>query len=161
MIGLSSLLSYVSYALYASMLNLIQLGTAVGAGLDIVECHYGYGHHRYYIDGPAYDRVAYYSYGEWIQTFATLMWTKISICFFLSRIPATKVLRTPLFIAITVLFISNLVLTLLWILQCIPVQATWDLTISGKCFTKSQLLEIILAQGGKLSSLNAIPKLTR
>ena len=160
MIGLSSLLSYASCAFYASMLTSMQLGTAVGAGLDIVEFHYGYGHHRYYIDGPAYDRVVYYSYGEWIQTFATLMWTKISICFFLSRIPATKVLRTPLFIAIIVLFISNLILTLLWILQCIPVQATWDLTISGKCFTKSQLLEIILAQGSKLPSLACNTKLT-
>lgn len=133
----------------------------MGAGLDFVEFHYGYGHHRYYIDGPAYSRFAYYSYGEWIQTFVTLMWTKISICFFLSRIPATKVLRTPLFNAIIVLFISNLILTLLWILQCIPVQATWDLTISGKCFTKSQLLEIILAQGSKLLSFKCNTKLTR
>jgi hypothetical protein len=117
-----------------------------------VEFHYGYGSHDYYIKGGAYNRIQYYSYGEWIQTFATLMWTKISICLFLSRIPVTKVLKVPLYIASLVLFLSNVILTLLWILQCIPVKATWDFTVKGKCFTKAQLLEIILAQGSKLTS---------
>ncbi|KAL9108570.1 MAG: hypothetical protein Q9227_006656 [Pyrenula ochraceoflavens] len=130
-----------------AMANSDQLGTAVGAGLDFVEFHYGYGHHRYYINEPSYNRFSYYSYGEWIQTFATLMWTKISICLFLSRLPATLALKRPLHIAVALLFISNLILTLLWILQCLPVKAAWDKTVSGKCFTKAQLLEIILAQG--------------
>ena len=119
-----------------------------------MEFNDGYGYHRYYINGPTYNRLQYYSYGEWIQTFATLMWTKISICLFLSRIPATKTLRRPLYIAVVVLFVSNLILTLLWILQCLPVNATWDLTVPGKCFTKDQLLQIILAQGSKLTLSN-------
>ena len=55
----------------------------------------------------------------------------------------------------------NLILTLSWILQCIPVQATWDLAFSGKCFTKSQPLEIILVQGSKLPLLRCNSKLTR
>jgi len=80
------------------------------------------------------------------------MWTKISICLFLSRIPVTKALKVPLYIASLILFISNLILTVLWILQCIPVKAAWDMAVKGKCFTKAQVLEIILAQGSKLTS---------
>ena len=107
----------------------------------------GYGHHQYYISGPSFARIQYYSYGILIQMFATLMWTKVSICLFLSRIPATRSLKRPLYASVVVLLVSNLILTLLWILQCFPTKAAWDLTVQGKCFTKNQLLQIILAQG--------------
>ena len=118
-----------------------------------MDFYYGFGHHTYYIDGGSYDRLQYYLWGDWIQIFATLMWTKISICLFLTRIPATKSLKRPLYVAVAILFVSNLTLTLLWILQFLPVNAAWDLTVPGKCFTKDQLLQIILAQGCKFGSL--------
>lgn len=66
-----------------------------------------------------------YTYGEWIQTFATLMWTKVSICFFLMRIPATKALIRPLQASIVFLIVSNIILTVLWIVQCRPLHAAW------------------------------------
>ena len=133
---------------FLSPFNAIQIGTAVGTGLDMERINYGFGHHRYYISSPGYNRFLYYGYGNWIQVFATLMWTKISICLFLYKIPATKALKRPLIAAIVVLVVSNIILELLFILQCSPVNAAWDLTVSGKCFSKDQLLQIILAQGG-------------
>ena len=54
------------------------------------------------------------------------MCTKVSICFFLLRIPVHKRYIIPLQLSITVLILSNLILTLLWIFQCWPVQAYWD-----------------------------------
>jgi len=126
-----------------------QLGTIIGAGLDFPEFVLGYGHRRYFISDPAYSRFTYYSHGEWIQTFATLMWTKVSISLFLYRIPVTKALKRPLQIIVVLLVVSNLILTLLWILQCLPVSAVWDEEErkTAKCFSKEQLLQIILAQG--------------
>jgi hypothetical protein len=127
------------------------LGTIIGAGLDFPEFELGYGRHRYYINDEAYAKFAYYSYGEWIQTFATLMWTKVSICLFLLHIPVTKALRRPLQAAIVILIVSNLVLTLMYILQCLPVNAVWNPKVQGKCFEPNMVVNIMFAQGGKLS----------
>ena len=125
------------------------LGTVIGSALDFVEVHYGFGRHQYYLTAYQLQEFQKYTYGEWIQTFATLMWLKVSICLFLLRIPTSKALIRPLQGAIAFLILSNVILTLLWILQCLPVAASWNMKISGKCFTKDQLREIILAQASE------------
>lgn len=65
-------------------------GKIIGSGLVIVEVHYGFGRHKVDLTQWQYIEFMKYSYGEWIQTFQTLMFTKISICFFLLRIPVEK-----------------------------------------------------------------------
>jgi len=154
MTGLSFLHLYV-FPSTSSQLRLMrtQLGTIIGAGLDFPEFSLGYGTHTYYISEQSYIQFQKYSYGEWIQTFATLMWTKVSICLFLLRIPVAKSLVRPLQAMIFVLIVSNIVLTLLWILQCSPVYAAWDVTIqkSADCFSKWRLQQIILAQASKIA----------
>lgn len=77
------------------------------------------------------------------------MWTKVSICLFLRRIPVTKVLVNPLDYAVAFLILSNFVLTILWIDQCRPVDAAWNSNIQGFCFSKGQLEQIILVQASK------------
>ena len=74
------------------------------------------------------------------------MWTKISICFFLLRIPVTKALIRPLQGAVIFLAVSNVILTILWIAQCRPVDAAWNNNITGLCFSRGQLERIIIAQ---------------
>lgn len=118
--------------------------------LDFVEVHYGFGRHKRYLTAHQLQEFLKYTYGEWIQTFATLMWTKVSICLFLLRIPVTKYLIQPLQAALVILILSNVVLTNLWIVQCRPVAAVWDSSIDGKCFSKGQIESIIFAQAGKL-----------
>ncbi|KAL8693583.1 MAG: hypothetical protein Q9218_001625 [Villophora microphyllina] len=124
------------------------LGTIIGAALDFVEIHYGFGRPSWYLTDHQLREFLKYTYGEWIQTFATLMWTKISICLFLMRIPVSKTYIRPLQAGIVILVVSNVILTLLWILQCSPIPAAWDLELKkhSKCFSKGQLQRIIMAQ---------------
>ena len=85
-----------------------------------------------------------YTYGEWIQTFATLMWTKVSICLFLMRLPHSKALLLPLQYAVAFLLFSNTILTVIWIMQCQPIHAAWD--NRGTCMSREAKEGIILAQ---------------
>ncbi|KAL8954733.1 MAG: hypothetical protein Q9183_006959, partial [Haloplaca sp. 2 TL-2023] len=124
------------------------LGTIIGAGLVGVEVHYGFGRPAYYLTDHELRVFLKYTYGEWIQTFASLMWTKISICLFLMRIPVSKAYIRPLQAGVVILVVSNVILTLLWVLQCTPISAVWDLDLKerSKCFSRGQLLRIIFAQ---------------
>lgn len=131
------------------MLTHVQMGNVIGAGLDSVEVHYGFGRGQYYLTTWQLIEFKKYTYGEWIQTFATLMWTKVSICLFLMRIPATRALIRPLQAAVAILLVSNVVLTILWIVQCRPIDAAWNSFIQGSCFTRGQLQRIIIAQASR------------
>ena len=84
------------------------------------------------------------------STFATLMWTKISICLFLMRIPTSKALIRPLQCAVVFLILSNVILTILWIVQCRPVAKAWDNDIDGSCFSKGQQERIIISQASNI-----------
>ena len=121
-------------------------GTIIGTGLVVVQIHYGLGRHKYYLTEWEYIDFKKYSYGEWIQTFQTLMFTKISICILLLRIPVEKIYIRPLQGTIVSLIISNIILTLLWIFQCNPISSSWRTQIPRKCFTNAQLSRIIISQ---------------
>ena len=127
----------------------IQLGTIIGCALDFVEIHYGFGRPAFYLNKNQLHEFLKYAYGEWIQTFATLMFTKISICLFLLRIPTAKALIRPLQAAVVVLVVSNIILTVLWIVQCRPVAGAWTKDPKATCFSRGQLLRIIIAQAGE------------
>ena len=86
-----------------------------------------------------------------MQTFATLMFTKVSICLFLLRIVISKSFVRPLQAGVCVLITSNVVLTILWIVQCRPLVRAWNMAIPGTCFTDVQLQNIILAQACKFT----------
>ena len=77
------------------------------------------------------------------------MWTKVSICLFLRRIPATRALISPLDVSIAFLILSNVIITILWIVQCRPVDAAWKLPLQGSCFSRGQLERIIIAQASE------------
>lgn len=121
-------------------------GAIIGCALVVVQVHYGYGRHQYYLTEWQYIEFSKYAYGEWIQTFQTLMFTKLSICFFLLRIPVEKHFVRPIQLAIVFLIVTNIVLTLLWIFQCNPIAGAWNENIPSKCFTDAQLLRIIISQ---------------
>lgn len=114
--------------------------------MGFVEIHEGFGRPQYYLTAHQLREFRKYTYGEWIQTFATLMFTKISICLLLMRIPTAKALIRPLQAAVVVLAVSNIIITVLWIVQCKPVDGAWDNDATSTCFSRGQLLRIILAQ---------------
>ncbi|KAL8957260.1 MAG: hypothetical protein Q9193_005420, partial [Seirophora villosa] len=125
-----------------------QLGTTIGAALDFVEVHYGFGKHARFLTPHELRQFRKYTYGEWIQTFATLMWTKVSICLFLIRIPQSRVLKRPLQWAVAFLLFSNAVLTVMLIMQCQPLHAAWDDRVpgGGRCLSLDAKMGIVLAQ---------------
>ena len=67
------------------------------------------------------------------------------------RIPTARALIRPLQAAVIGLIVSNLIITVLWIVQCQPVEGAWDSDIKAKCFSRGQLQRIIMAQAGTLS----------
>lgn len=129
----------------------MQFGTIIGAALCSVEVHYGFGRPAWYLTDHQIREYLKYTYGEWIQTFASLMWTKVSICLFLMRIPVSKAYIRPLQAGVVILVVSNVILTLLWILQCTPIAAAWNLELKGRsqCFSRGQLQRIIIAQASE------------
>ena len=113
----------------------------------MVEIRYGFGRHKSDLPQEEYLEFLRYSYGEWIQTFAVLMFTKISICFFLLRIVISKAFIQFLRALIATLALSNIGLTILWILQCRPVYLAWVTPeIPLSCLSETELQKIILAQ---------------
>ena len=135
----------------------MEVGTSIGAVLVPIEVHYGFGRHKVFLTPHQLQEFQKYTFGEWIQTFATLMWTKVSICLFLLRIPVQKHFIRPLQAALVFLILSNVVLTILWVVQCRPVAAAWNDSIDGKCFSKLQKECIILAQASKLRLFPCFP----
>ncbi|KAL8819716.1 MAG: hypothetical protein Q9223_001904 [Gallowayella weberi] len=116
-------------------------------GLLSVIIHNGFGRPVYYLTDHQLQEFMKYSYGEWLQTFATLTFTKISICLLLLRITITKEFIRPLYAAIAILAVSNVVISIAWILQCRPhLDKAWNTKLPGKCFSKGQLERIIISQ---------------
>ena len=72
------------------------------------------------------------------------MWTKVSICLFLMRLPRSKRLKRPLQWAVAFLLFSNTILTVMWIMQCQPIHAAWD--EDGRCLSRAAKEGIVLAQ---------------
>lgn len=127
--------------------------------MDLVEIHYGFGRSMFYLNKHQLLEFGKYVYGEWIQTFATLMFTKVSICLFLLRIPVTKALIRPLQAAVAFLVVSNVVLTLMWIFQCTPVDAAWnsEKQSTSRCFSRGELQRMIMAQARGSCSWVVLP----
>ena len=125
-----------------------QIGTTVGMILDIVCIYYGYGRHEYYLSEHQIQEFKKFVYGNWIQTMQTLMLQKISICLLLLRISPSKRIIRPIQAFIAFLIVTNIVLTLLYILQCIPLDGAWDAKKmkTAKCFTPGQVQRIIISQ---------------
>ena len=67
------------------------------------------------------------------------------------RIPTARALIRPLQAAVVGLIVSNLIITILWIVQCRPLEGAWDSDVKAKCFSRGQLQRIIMAQAGQLS----------
>ncbi|KAL8896397.1 MAG: hypothetical protein Q9207_007723 [Kuettlingeria erythrocarpa] len=122
------------------------IGIIIGCGLVVVQVHYGFGRHKFYLTDWQFIEFTKYAYGELIQTFQTLMFNQLSICFLLIRIPVEKHFIRPIQGAIIFLVVTNVILTLLWIFQCNPIAGSWNKMTPATCFTDAQLQRIIISQ---------------
>ena len=80
------------------------------------------------------------------------MVTKVSVCLMLLRISPYKHIKRPIQSLVGFLILSNIVLSLVWIFQCDPVDAAWDCDKqkTAKCYTQGQLQRVIISQASKL-----------
>ena len=124
---------------------------------------YGLGRHKYYLSKYDYKEFLKYDYLDWMQTFVTLAVSKISICLFLLRLSKFNKLKTVLWGLIGLLVITHLPLTILLLAQCDPISREWNMSLSGRCFSKHMVENILIAQGGASSCHlpSRVPILTR
>ena len=128
-----------------------QLGHFFGCGVNLYAVqNLGVGRHRYYLTQDQYTELKRIDYGQWIQTFFTLMFTKISICLFFLRITIIQTHRVYLLVMIAVLVITNVILTFMWVFQCSPVDRAWEMGIPGRCLGKGYVERVIFAQARML-----------
>lgn len=120
---------------------------AIGMGFVMLEVSYGLGRHTRYLPPDHYIGFLKYNYLDWIQVFITLALSKIAICLFLLRISKFERFRYLLFGLIAFLIISHTPLTLLFMLQCIPLNKMWDTQVPGHCFSRKRVETIIIIQG--------------
>ena len=123
--------------------------------IDFPEVHDGFGRHRYYLSADHYQHFQKLSFVEWVLTFFTLTVSKVSICLLLLRIVIDEKIVRPIQGLIAFLVASMIVIMLLWILQCSPVDAAWNATKKerARCFSKGQIERIILTHAGTKNQL--------
>lgn len=117
----------------------------------MLEVHYGLGRHIYYFQDYKLIGFLKYNYLDWVQVFVTLAICKISICLFLLRISKFDKYRRVLWGMIAFLVLSHLPLTLLYILQCVPVYKVWYQQAPGTCFSMVTVEKIVIVQGGEFT----------
>ena len=128
-------------------LTKMQVVNAVGMGFVMLEVSYGLGRHIRYLPSDHIIGFLKYNFLDWVQVFLTLALSKISICLFLLRISKFEKYRYALFTIIAFLIITHTPLTLLFLLQCQPLNKNWDTNVPGQCFSKRVVEKIIIVQG--------------
>lgn len=88
--------------------------------MDFVEIHEGFGRPQPYISQHQLREIRKYTYEDWLQTFPTLMFTKNIYMLVLDAFPTAGALTRPLQAAVIGFIVSNLIITVLWIVKCQP-----------------------------------------
>ena len=79
--------------------------------------------------------------------------TKVSICFFVLRIPTDEKLIRFLYVFIASLFVVNGATAIVLLAQCRPLEALWNPEMKGDCWSIKVYLYIGYLQGGMLLRL--------
>ena len=111
----------------------------------------GLGRHMYYLQPSEIRIYRAVGWADWVQTFLTLMFTKISICLFLMRIVESKKFRIFLWSVIGSLVLFTAVCSIIFLAVCRPLRAYWDTDIQGVCLSETQVRNMVIAQGGRFS----------
>ncbi|KAL8856669.1 MAG: hypothetical protein Q9178_006736 [Gyalolechia marmorata] len=126
-----------------------QFVNLVGLGLVTAQVFNGLGRHMYYLQPDQRRRFHLISWLDWMQTFIAIMFTKISICYFLLRIKNDKSNKIFMYSLIGANVLVTALSCFLFLGICRPVHAYWDVGVEGNCFSKRQIQAIVAAQGGR------------
>ena len=112
----------------------------------------GLGRHEYYLTPSQRRNFKIIGWVDWMQTFITLMFTKISICLFLLRIVDSRKIRIPIYALIGCLITFTTISVCLFLGVCRPLNAYWDVGVDEFCLSDHQLESVVFAQGSKVKS---------
>ena len=107
----------------------------------------GLGRHGYYLQKSQLRHFTALGWADWIQTFITLMFTKISICLFLLRIVDGRNIRIGMYLLIGCLILFTTVFTCLFLGICRPLKAYWNVGMESVCLSDKMVENIVMAQG--------------
>ncbi|KAL8785824.1 MAG: hypothetical protein Q9213_003131 [Squamulea squamosa] len=124
-----------------------QIINLIGLGFVTAEVFNGLGRHMYYLQPEERRRFHIIGWLDWMQTFIAIMFTKISICFFLLRIKNDKSNKTFMYSLIGANILVTAVSCFLFLGICRPLRAYWDVGVEGKCLSKRQLMAVVASQG--------------
>ncbi|KAL8626497.1 hypothetical protein Q9189_007810 [Teloschistes chrysophthalmus] len=124
-----------------------QFTNLVGLGFVTAEVFDGLGRHMYYLQPDQRRRFQIIGWLDWMQTFITIMFTKISICLFLKRIKNDRTNRIFMYSLIAANVLVTAVICFLFLGMCRPLHAYWDVGVEGKCFSTHQVEAMVAAQG--------------
>ena len=114
----------------------------------MVELANGLGQFEHTLAPATLKKYLKYDYLDWGQVFVTLATCKISICLFLLRLSVANKWRIVLHLLISFVILTHVPLLILFLVQCDPVNAYWDLSIqNGRCWSKDTVEKFILTQG--------------
>ena len=132
------------------------ISNIVGLGFVTAEMTDGLGRHMYYVHADQRRRFTIIGWLDWMQTFITIMFCKISICMFLLRIKQTKWNVRFMYSLIAANVIVTIVVTCLFIGICSPPDAYWIVGKSGKCMSNERIMAIVIAQGSEYDLVSSI-----
>ncbi|KAL8757326.1 MAG: hypothetical protein Q9199_002310 [Rusavskia elegans] len=120
----------------------------MGAGLITAEVIAGgLGRHSYYLQPSQRRLFAAVGWSDWIQTFITLMFTKISIALFLLRIVDSRKVRMAMYALIGCLVFFTTIFVCLFLGVCRPLKAYWNVGMEAVCLSDNVFENIVIAQG--------------
>ena len=131
--------------------------TLVGLGFVTKEIIDGLGRHMYYLTAKNRKDYTIVSWLDWMQTFITICFCKISICMFLLRIKSSRLNRYSIYTLVACNVIVTIVCVGMFLGICSPPDVYWIIGKSGSCLSAERTMAIIIAHGSKtLVSFNSI-----
>ena len=125
-----------------------QIVNLVGLGFVTAEVFDGLGRHMYYLQPHERRRFQIIGWLDWMQTFIAIMFTKISVCFFLLRIKNDRSNKIFIYTLMAANILVTAVICFLFLGICRPLRAYWDIGVNGVCLSKHQEEAMVAAQGG-------------
>ena len=118
----------------------------------LMQVHYGLGRHDIYIGEPNAIETLKWNQLARLTFIPTVALVKMSICFFLLRILDPRShphFRIYIWLVMGASVITNIILLIVWAIQCIPLDAVWDPHIEGQCLSQTIVVDIAYVQAGQ------------
>jgi hypothetical protein len=124
---------------------------AVNIGFNLKYIQSGGGRHQYYLSAQhEVDASKWSTLATAPFTLATTL-TKVSLCFMVIRITNSKPLIRFVWALMALVVVINSACFIVELARCHPIQALWDYSIQGACWSRTSFTAFAYIQGRKIS----------